>query len=104
MARFSVEVPHEVDRTLAAGRLRGFSDRMRSRLPGDVKDIEERWDADGNLDFSFRAFGFSVSGRLENRLGIIAVAGTIPLVALPFRGRIENEIRERIREAIAPVV
>ncbi len=101
MARFSVEVPHDVERLTAAGRLRGFADRMRSQLPGDVKDIEERWDADGNLDFSFRAFGFSVSGRLENRPGSIAVAGTIPLAAFPFRGRIENEIRARIKEAIA---
>lgn len=101
MARFNVEVPHAVDRTVAAERLRGFSDRVRSQLPGDVKDIVERWDADGNLDFSFRAFGFSVSGRLENRPGSIAVTGAIPLAALPFRGRIENEIRERIREAIA---
>lgn len=101
MPKFSVEVPHEVERSEAAVRLRTFSDRVRADLPGEVKEIQETWDEAGNLDFAFRAMGFTVSGRMENRPGSVHVAGTIPFAALPFRGAIERQIAEKVREAIA---
>ncbi len=101
MPKFSVEVPHDVEQAEAAVRLRTFSERVRADLPGEVKDLQEIWHEEGHLDFSFRAMGFSVSGRMENRIGIIYVFGTIPFAALPFRGAIERQLAEKVREAIA---
>lgn len=100
MPKFRVEVSHAVQRAEAATRLRSFSDQVRNGLSIPVEDVREQWDELGNLDFAFRAYGFSVSGRLENREGIILVSGSLPFAALPFRGMIESEIAKKIREAI----
>ncbi len=101
MPKFSVEVPHDVERSVAATRLRTFSDKVRSNLPGEVRELQETWHEDGHLDFSFKAMGFRISGRMENRPGNIHVSGTIPFAALPFRSAIESQLAEKVREAIA---
>lgn len=103
MARFSVDVHHHLDREDSGLRLRTFADRVREDLPGGVEDVRESWDDAGNVEFSFRAWGFAVSGRMENRAGLVHVSGTIPLAALPFRGMIEREIRNKVLEALETV-
>lgn len=100
MPGFQVSVPHQYDVTLVAERLRVFADKVRGELQIQVTNVVETWDAAGNLQFAFRAMGFQVSGKLENRMSEVFVAGTIPFAALPFRGMIESELAAKIREAL----
>lgn len=100
MPSFNVEVLHTIDPATAATRLRTFSDRIRADLPGEVKQLKESWDEAGNLDFSFYALGFTIKGRMENRAGCVHVTGNLPFAALPFRGTLEKQIADKVREAI----
>lgn len=100
MPRFHVQIDHDREPHVIADRLKQFADSLRHRVPAEVTDVREEWDEFGNLIFSFKAFGFAVKGQLENRDRTVLVTGTLPIVALPFRGRIEQEIVDRIREAI----
>jgi hypothetical protein len=100
MPGFQVSVPHRHDTTIAAERLRVFADKVRGELQIQVTNVVETWDDAGNLQFAFRAMGFQVSGKLENRFSEVFVAGTIPFAALPFRGMIESELAAKIREAL----
>jgi hypothetical protein len=101
MAKFNVTVDHEVQRDEAVTRLRGFSDRMREEVPVEVTDVEEKWDDAGNLSFSFKALGFTISGSMVTTENKITVDGKLPFAALPFRGAIESQIADKVREAIA---
>lgn len=101
MAKFNVTVDHEVHREVAVTRLRGFSDHMRKEVPVEVTEVIEEWDDQGNLTFSFKALGFKVSGSMVTCERQVTVHGTIPFAALPFRGAIESQIADKVREAIA---
>ncbi|MCP4477592.1 MAG: hypothetical protein GY880_31535 [Planctomycetaceae bacterium] len=100
MAKFNVAVPHGVPRQTAATKLRSFADQIRDSAAIEVTDVQETWDDDGNLEFSFKAMGMSISGTMTVCEDNVTVAGTIPFAALPFRGAIESQIAEKIREAI----
>jgi len=101
MAKFNVVVDHETERTQAVTRLRTFSDRIRDEAPVEVSEVEEKWDASGNLSFSFKAMGFKISGSMIACDQKVTVAGNLPFAALPFRGVIETQIAEKIKEAVA---
>lgn len=100
MPGFQVSVPHRHDVTIVAQRLRFFADKLRGQVGVEVSDLVEEWDAEGNLRFAFRTQGVQISGKLENRMTEVFVSGTIPFIALPFRGQIENQLAVKIREAL----
>jgi hypothetical protein len=100
MASFNVVVVHDSDRAVVISRLQDFSQRLLEDMPVQVSDVEESWDEDGNLVFAFEALGFSVSGTMMTCDVQVKVSGQLPFAALPFRGAIENQVAEKIREAI----
>ena len=100
MAKFNVVVDHEVERDDVVMRLKGFSDRMRHEVPVEVTEVSETWDDAGNLNFSFKALGFTISGSMVTTEISVTVNGKLPFAALPFRGAIENQIADKVREAI----
>ncbi len=100
MAKFKVAMDHGMERTLVVERLVGFAEEMRDNVPVEVKNIEESWDSEGNLVFSFTTMGFKVSGEVVTCTTQVTVSGQLPFAALPFRGAIERAIAERLRVAI----
>ena len=100
MAKFNVAVAHGAPRQTAVTKLRSFADQIRDSAAIEVTDVQETWDDDGNLEFSFKAVGMSISGTMTVCEDNVTVAGTIPFAALPFRGAIESQIAEKIREAV----
>lgn len=97
---FNVSVDHQSDRETAVQRLRQFSEIIRRDLQGQVSDMEEAWDDDGNLTFAFQAMGMQISGRMETDDSRVQLKGQLPFAALPFRGMIEQTIRDKIYEAL----
>ena len=100
MAKFNVVVDHETQRAHAVSRLKTFSVRMREDVPVEVTEVEEVWDEAGNLDFSFKAMGYKVSGKMVTCEYKVTIAGQIPFAALPFRGAIESQIADKVKEAV----
>lgn len=100
MAKFNVAVPHGAPRQTAVTKLRSFADQIRDSSAIEVTDVQETWDENGNLEFSFKAMGMSISGKMAVCEENVTVSGTIPFAALPFRGAIESQIAEKIREAM----
>ena len=100
MAKFNIEVEHQLERHVAVTRLRNFSDEMRERVMVEVSEVTEEWDDLGNLNFSFKAMGFTVSGQVVTCEKQVTVFGNLPFAALPFRGAIESKVEQKIREVI----
>lgn len=103
MAKFNVVVDHETERQQAVTRLKTFSDRIREEAPVEVSEVEENWDDSGNLSFSFKAMGFTISGSMVTCDQKVTVVGKLPFAALPFRGAIESQIAEKVKEAVGQV-
>ena len=100
MPKFNVAVNHDLPRDDVVARLKRFSVLVREDMSAHVSDLCEEWDDEGNLRFSFSAMGFDVSGNVVACSRSVTVIGDLPFVALPFRGAIESQIIEKIREAI----
>lgn len=100
MPNFQVEVPHQLERDEAAEKLRRYSEMAKSGMPAEISNLEENWDEEGNLAFSFTALGFQVSGQMISYAEIVVVSGKLPFAALPFRGMIEKQLVERIQAAL----
>jgi hypothetical protein len=100
MPKFSIVVDHTIARDDAVERLRAHFEESKKEVANQVSNVSENWDEAGNLDFSFSAMGFSISGRMETEDSQVKVNGELPFAALPFRGALENQIASRIRDAI----
>lgn len=100
MPKFNVAVDHELQRDDVIERLKLFAIEAKAQASTIVTEVEEVWDSDGNLQFSFKAMGISVSGQVVACSESITVKGNLPFAALPFRGAIESQIRDRIQQAI----
>ena len=101
MPKFNVSVPHSLARDEAVNRLKGFSDKVRSDASVELTDVEEQWDDAGNLQFAFKAMGMKISGSLVTTQSDVTVDGELPFAATMFRGAIENQIKDKIAEAVA---
>jgi hypothetical protein len=100
MPKFTVNVPHAIDRTVAISKLKSFMDAARKDSPVELSEVEEKWDDNGNLEFAFSAMGFRIAGQMVTEAQNVQVRGDLPFAALPFRGALENQLASKIREAI----
>ena len=100
MPNFAVVVDHESERPDVVVRLRDFSQQIQSDLPVELTELHEEWDDQGNLAFAFKAMGFKISGTVVTCEQSITVSGQLPFAAVPFRGAIENQLAQSIRQAI----
>ncbi len=99
MAGFDVSVPHRLGREAALVRVQQFLDQVRHNYGDDVSDVRGEWN-DNRLDFGFAARGLAVRGALVVEEQLVHVTGPLPLAALFFRGRIEQQIRQELEKLL----
>lgn len=59
------------------------------------------WDENHErMDFSFEAYGFKISGNVQLYNDKIIFEGKLPLAAWPFKGKIENRIKENLESLL----
>ncbi len=101
MPKIKVQVPHQLERDVAISRLQSYSRQMKVNFSDQVSDMEETWTDAGVAEFSFRAFGFKVSGTTSVYAIHAEVHVQLPFAAIPLRGVIEKEIANRLISALA---
>jgi hypothetical protein len=100
MPKINLSVPHQLGQEVAKNRIAGLMADSRNRFAGQVTDVAESWN--GYVDaFSFRALGFSVSGKLDVQPDQVFIELNLPLAAYPLKGRIEKEILTHAQELLA---
>jgi hypothetical protein len=100
MPTISFAVPHALARDEVVARLKRESDVLRTSLGDRVRDMREAWE-DHSLAFSFTTMGMAVEGRITVEPEEVRVTATVPLVAMMFKGIIEERVRDRLRELLA---
>lgn len=100
MPKISLSIPHQLSQEEAKTRISRLIAENRAKGFDEVSAVTETWT--GYVDtFSFRARGFAVSGRLEVQAAQLVVDVHLPFLALPFKGRIEEELLARARQLLA---
>lgn len=100
MPKVSIVVPHRLGEEEALTRLQHLLSDMKSRYATYFTDLEERWSGNEGR-FSVKAMGFNVTGGVTVRPTEVAIDADLPLAATPFKGRVEQMIREQTERLLA---
>ena len=100
MPKISLTVPHQLGQEAAKNRIAGLIADSRARFAGQISQVSETWN--GYVDaISFKALGFSVTGKIDVQPDQVLIELNVPLAAYPLKGRIEKEILAHARELLA---
>jgi hypothetical protein len=100
MPNIKLSVPHNLGQEEAKRRLTKLISESREKFRDQVSDLQESWN--GNVDnFSFRAMGFSVDGKLDVQPSSLIIDMNFPWAVLPFKGKVESEILKHAAELLA---
>jgi hypothetical protein len=100
MPGINVSVSHNLGQKEAVERLRNIVRQLQKQFADKVSKIEESWSETG-AKFSFEVMGFPVSGKLDVHAESVELDGKIPMLALPFKDKIESTIREQMKSLLA---
>ena len=93
-------MPHKLGADEAKLRIEQLISETRAKFGTHVSELRENWNGNHGT-FSFRAMGFSVSGNLLVEPNVAHLEIHLPFAALPFKGRLENEISTRAKQLLA---
>ena len=100
MPKMSVVVPHRLSEEEALRRIKGLLADLKDQYADRFTDLQETWSGNDGW-FSLKAMGFNVSGALSVKPSQVELTGDLPFAAMPFKGRIEQVIRERAERLLA---
>src|SRR5262245_50394519 len=100
MPTFSVSVPHDLGQPAARQRVETFLETVRSDYAQYISDVDGQW-TENRLAFRFATGGLHISGMLIVEESLVAVSGPLPLAAVLFRGRIEQQIRDELQRLLS---
>lgn len=94
-------ISHNLPQDEALIRVKGMLEAMKKEAGDDLDIIEESW-KDNVGTSTFKAKGMKFSGTMTVTDKALEIQGTIPLLAVLFRGIVEKEIRRRAEELLDP--
>jgi len=100
MPSMTIVVPHQLTQEEAMRRIQNLLAEVKRDYGDRVSDLKETWSGNSG-EFSFKAMGFSLSGRMDVTPGEVVMKGNYPLAAAPFKGKIESMIRDRAEQLLA---
>jgi hypothetical protein len=100
MPKMSIKVPHQLTQEEATTRIHTLLSDLKNEHGDQIRDLKETWNGN-RCDFSFKAMGFSTSGTLVVTDSGAELTGNLPFAALPFKGKIEETIRQRAERLLA---
>jgi putative polyhydroxyalkanoate system protein len=92
-----IAVPHHTTKANARSKIEQKLAALLSQFGGRVDDLQHQWNGD-TLEFKGKARGFKLEGTVEVTEAEIVVNGKLPMMALPFEGKIREAVK---READA---
>jgi len=100
MPAFKTEVPHNLPAEEAKQRVDSLMQSIDEKYPGMVSNLSSQWT--GNLlSLAFTVYGFKIKSEVLVEEQQVAIDGNIPLTALPFKGKIQETITQRLNELLA---
>ncbi|MFL2869807.1 MAG: polyhydroxyalkanoic acid system family protein [Pirellulaceae bacterium] len=99
MPEFLTAVDHSLGKESAKTTLSSFMDEALQTYGDSVDNVQSQWN-DHDLEFSFKAMGMTVSGKLIVTDDAVTVKGKIPFALSMFRGKIERTMEDELRKAL----
>jgi hypothetical protein len=104
MPKFSFSVPQTLGKDTAKVKFKEYIERSREFFEKQTQDRVEdwsKWDANDSYSFSFKTFGFKISGEMTILEDAVKVDGDLPIAAMMFKGKVEEGFRDIVRRALS---
>ena len=99
MPNVKVSVPHSLPPNEAIKRIQNLVGGIKTKFADKVSDVKEQWSGN-HADFSFKAMGFDVAGKVDVDDREVRIESNLPFAAMPFKSRIESTIKEKAEELL----
>ncbi|HMO13402.1 MAG TPA: polyhydroxyalkanoic acid system family protein [Pirellulaceae bacterium] len=99
MPKIKLNVPHELERDDVINRLKRVRDDIQANYGSQISKLHEEW-RDDSIEFAITAAGITVQGMIFVMHQEVRIESSFPLMAMPFRGLIETQIRKTIVDAL----
>jgi hypothetical protein len=100
MPSLSVGISHNLGQEAAIERLKEHFTDAKQRFGQQVTDLAEQWN--GNVfSFGFTTYGFRIEGTVTSAESEVTVDARLPLVAVPFKNTIEQQIRDQFGKVLS---
>jgi hypothetical protein len=100
MPLLNMTIDHKLTQDEAIKRIKTLLSSVKTQFADKISDLYEEWNGHTGK-FSFSALNLNVSGTVTVNTSQVELAGNIPLLALPFKGKIESTIKERAETLLA---
>ena len=99
MPEFNASVDHQLSVEDATEKLKTFLDHVKEEYGEQVSKLDGTWDSNV-LTFALTTYGLDIEGVLTVGEDAAVVDGTLPFMALAFRGRIEESLQQNLKKAL----
>lgn len=101
MPKLLIQVPHRLSQDEATERLKVRIEeaKLDSRI-GKVSEVVEIWENPHNLKFSFKVYGFGVSGVMSSKPEQVDVDFLLPFAAIMFQGMIKEKVHQELSKVL----
>ena len=100
MPKLSLGISHQLTQAEATQRLKDRLAGVKEAYGDQVSGLEEKW-SDHRLDFRFSTFGVTIKGDVTSAPTEVRINADLPMMALMFKGTIEQRLREEFSKALA---
>ncbi len=95
-----METSHSLGRKEAVRRLKEKFGAVRASYGSQVNNLQEEW-VDHTFSFGFKTLGMDIAGTVQVEDSSVKLNPELPLVAMLFKGTIQEHIRQEIGGLLA---
>lgn len=88
-----IAVPHNTTKENARRKVEERLGQLLSQFGGHAEDVSHEWIGD-TLEFKGKAKGLALKGRAEVTEAAVIIDAKLPLIAMPFEGRIREAVQK----------
>ena len=100
MQNLTASIPHQLTRAEAKRRIEEQVAHLRGQQGGVLADLQTSWTQD-NMNFSLKALGQSISGRLSVEDHAVHLTVALPWLVSILAGSIKQSIESGVRDALS---
>jgi Putative polyhydroxyalkanoic acid system protein (PHA_gran_rgn) len=100
MPKLTASIPHRLPRAEAKRRIQEQLGTIRREFVSHLHDVQESWTGD-RLEFSLRALGQSIAGRLDVDDQAVHVEIDLPWLLAMLAGPVKRQVEDRARRLLA---
>jgi len=100
MPTIKMSIPQSLGQAEATRRIQEAAANAKQQYAGQFSDLNEEWDGSSGK-VSLKAMGFNVGVRFNITDTAVDVEADVPMMAMPFKGQIEQMVSERAAQLLA---